>query len=73
MRFPWATYLIITADSKEIAEGLKNIVSSFLKSRGLILSEEKLQLHTLMKDLTFLGGISESFRENLLLSLQKTL
>ena len=37
----YADDFIITASSKEIAEELKGIVSDFLKSRGLMLSEEK--------------------------------
>lgn len=37
----YADDFIITANSKEIAEELKNIVSDFLATRGLMLSEEK--------------------------------
>ena len=39
----YADDFIITANSKENAEELKRIVSTFLESRGLMLSEEKLR------------------------------
>lgn len=69
----YADDFIITANSKEVAEELKTIVSHFLQLRGLSLSEEKLQLHILIKDLTFLDGHLKSTKENSLLNLQKVL
>lgn len=40
----YADDFIITANTKEIAEELKDIVSQFLKARGLTLSEEKTRI-----------------------------
>ena len=51
----YADDFIITADSKEIAEDLKLLVSEFLQSRGLQLSEEKTAITHMVS--IFLVGI----------------
>lgn len=51
----YADDFIITADTKEIAEELKILVSKFLKSRGLQLSEEKTAITHIDNGFDFLG------------------
>ncbi|SFM08715.1 group II intron reverse transcriptase/maturase [Halanaerobium salsuginis] len=60
----YADDFIITANSKEIAEELKCIVSTFLESRGLMLSKEKTTITHIDDGFDFLGGHLESSKEN---------
>lgn len=51
----YADDFVITANSKEIAEELKTIVSQFLQSRGLTQSEEKTMITHINNGFEFLG------------------
>lgn len=62
MRLPRATYLIITANTKEIAEELRSIVNQFLKDRGLTLSEEKTIITHIDDGFDFLGWTFRKFK-----------
>lgn len=51
----YADDLIITADSKETAEIIKEMLTDFLKERGLELSEEKTKITHIIEGFQFLG------------------
>ena len=56
MRFPPATHLIITGNSKEILETeVRPLVESFLRDRGLELSPEKTVVTHVEEGFDFLG------------------
>ena len=66
MKFPRATHLIITANTKEIAEELKDTVSQFLKNRGLTLSEEKTMITYIDDGFDFLDWTFRKFKGKLI-------
>lgn len=68
----YADDFIITANTKEIAEDLKNIVSSFLKSRGLVLSEEKTMITNIDYGFDFLGWTFTKFNGKLIVKPSKS-
>ncbi|WP_110943011.1 group II intron maturase-specific domain-containing protein [Inediibacterium massiliense] len=68
----YADDFIITANSKEIAEELKDIVSSFLKSRGLMLSEEKTLITHIDEGFDFLGWTFRKFKGKLIVKPSKS-
>jgi hypothetical protein len=55
-KFPRSTRLVITGDSKEFLEHeIKPVIESFLKDRGLNLSEEKTRITHIDEGFDFLG------------------
>jgi RNA-directed DNA polymerase len=60
----YADDFIITADSRAIAEELKILVSNFLQSRGLQLSEEKTAISHIDNGFDFLGRTFENIKGN---------
>ncbi|WP_242835804.1 group II intron maturase-specific domain-containing protein [Clostridium sp. DL-VIII] len=67
-----ATYLVITANSKETAEELKTTVSQFLQSRGLVLSEEKTAITHIDKGFDFLGWTFNKYSGKLIVKPSKS-
>lgn len=67
----YADDFIITANSKETAEELKSIVSEFLESRGLTLSEEKTTITHIDKGFDFLGWTFKKFKGKLIVKPSK--
>src|ERR1700733_11304500 len=56
VRFPWATRLIITGESKELLENkIKPAVEKFLQIRGLSLSQKKTRITHVEEGFDFLG------------------
>ena len=68
----YADDFIITANSKETAEELKSIVSEFLKSRGLMLSEEKTTITHIDNGFDFLGWTFRKFKGKLIVKPSKS-
>lgn len=71
MKFLRSTHLIITANTKEIAEELKDIVSQFLEKRGLTLSEEKTMITHIDDGFDFLGWTFRKFKGKLIVKPSK--
>ena len=71
MRFPRATYLIITANTKEIAEELKETLGKFLKERGLTLSKEKTIITHIDDGFDFLGWTFQKYKGKLIVKPSK--
>ena len=69
----YADDFIITADSREIAEELKILVSNFLQSRGLQLSEEKTTITHIDNGFDFLGWTFRKYKEKLIIKPSKSL
>jgi RNA-directed DNA polymerase len=67
----YADDFIITARTKEIAEEIKDIVSSFLKIRGLTLSEEKTKITHIDTGFDFLGWTFRKFNGKLIVKPSK--
>lgn len=67
----YADDFIITADSKEIAEERKILVSNFLQSRGLQLSEEKTAITHIDNGFDFLGWNFRKYRGKLIVKPSK--
>ncbi len=67
----YADDFIITANTKEVAEELKVIVSRFLESRGLMLSEEKTKITHIDKGFDFLGWTFRKFKDKLIVKPSK--
>jgi RNA-directed DNA polymerase len=67
----YADDFIITANSKEIAEELKSLVSEFLKSRGLMLSEEKTMITHIDTGFDFLGWTFRKYNGKLIVKPSK--
>lgn len=67
----YADDFIITAKTKEIAEELRNIVSQFLETRGLTLSEEKTLITHIDKGFDFLGWTFRKFKGKLIVKPSK--
>lgn len=67
----YADDFIITANSRETAEELKTVVSSFLKSRGLMLSDEKTTITHIDEGFEFLGWNFRKFKEKLIVKPSK--
>jgi RNA-directed DNA polymerase len=56
VRFPCATHLIITGDSRELLENeVRPLVEAFLKERGLMLSPDKTRITHINEGFDFLG------------------
>lgn len=70
-RIRYADDFIITADSKEIAEDLKLLVSDFLQSRGLQRSEEKTIITHIDNGFDFLGWSFRKFKGKLIVKPSK--
>lgn len=68
----YADDFVITANSKEVAEELKTIVSDFLQSRGLTLSEEKTMITHIDRGFDFLGWTFKKYNEKLIIKPSKT-
>jgi len=68
----YADDFIITANSKEVAVELKVIVSKFLDSRGLMLSEEKTAITHIDDGFDFLGWTFRKFNGKLIVKPSKT-
>jgi len=67
----YADDFIITAKTKEIAEELKDMVSQFLETRGLTLSEEKTLITHIDKGFDFLGWTFRKFKGKLIVKPSK--
>ena len=63
----YADDIIITANTKEIAEEIKQIIMEFLHERGLQLSVEKTKITHIYDGFTFLGWEFRKFKEKLLI------
>lgn len=61
----YADDLIITADSKETAHELKTLISQFLSTRGLNLSEKKTKITNIKDGFDFLGWNFRKYNNNL--------
>ena len=68
----YADDFIITANSRETAEELKLIVSTFLESRGLMLSEEKTTISHIDEGFDFLGWTFRKFKGKLIVKPSKS-
>lgn len=68
----YADDFIITANTREIAEELKILVSNFLKVRGLELSEEKTTIAHIDEGFDFLGWTFRKFKEKLIIKPSKS-
>lgn len=68
----YADDFIITANSKEVAEELKAIVSQFLQSRGLSLSEEKTMITHIDNGFDFLGWTFKKYNGKLIVKPSKS-
>jgi RNA-directed DNA polymerase len=55
VKFPWATHLVVTADSVDPLLKAKEIISIFLEQRGLSLSDEKTTITHISTGFDFLG------------------
>lgn len=67
MRFPWATHLVVTADSEETANEIKELLKTFLKERGLELSDDKTVITNIIEGFDFLGWNFRKYRGKLLI------
>jgi RNA-directed DNA polymerase len=67
----YADDFIITANTKEIAEEVKETVSAFLKARGLLLSEEKTVITHINDGFDFLGWTFRKFKDKLIVKPSK--
>jgi RNA-directed DNA polymerase len=67
----YADDFIITANTKELAEELKEAVSEFLKHRGLTLSDEKTTITHIDDGFDFLGWTFRKFKGKLLVKPSK--
>ena len=67
----FADDFIISADSKETAHEIINIIREFLEPRGLKLSEEKTYVTHIMDGFTFLGWTFRKFNGKLLIKPSK--
>ncbi|MDD3245975.1 MAG: hypothetical protein PHF18_03805 [Methanosarcina sp.] len=67
MKFPWATHLIITAASEDIAKEIKVLITDFLKERGLEFSDEKTLITHINDGFDFLGWNFRTQKNELLL------
>jgi len=68
----YADDFIITANTKEIAEELKETVSQFLKERGLTLSEEKTIITHIDEGFDFLGWTFRKYKGKLIVKPSKS-
>lgn len=68
----YADDFIITANSKEIAEEIKVIVSKFLSTRGLKLSEEKTTITHIDDGFDFLGWSFRKYKGKLIIKPSKS-
>jgi len=67
----YADDFIITAKTKEIAEEIRSIVSNFLATRGLLLSEEKTIITHIDHGFDFLGWTFRKFKNKLIIKPSK--
>lgn len=67
----YADDFIITANTKEVAEELKVLVSKFLKNRGLELSDEKTIIAHIHDGFDFLGWTFRKFKDKLIIKPSK--
>ena len=65
MKFPWATHLLVTSPTKEIAEEARDIIREFLAERGLELSLEKTKITPVDDGFDFLGYNFRKYQGNL--------
>ena len=68
----YADDFILTANTKELAEELKDLVSQFLKIRGLTLSEEKTLITHIDDGFDFLGWTFRKFKGKLIVKPSKS-
>jgi len=67
----YADDIVITADTPETAEGVKQILKEFLNDRGLELSEEKTHITHIGEGFTFLGWEFRKFNGKLIVKPSK--
>ena len=67
----YADDFIITAKSKEITEELRCVISEFLETRGLVLSEDKTTITHINKGFNFLGWNFRKFKGKLIIKPSK--
>ena len=68
----YADDFVITADTKETAEELKEVVSQFLENRGLTLSDEKTLITHIDEGFDFLGWTFRKFKGKLIVKPSKS-
>ena len=66
MKFPWATHLVVTADSIEVLLEAKEIITRFLEIRGLTLSDEKTIITHIFEGFDLLGWNFRKYNGKLL-------
>ena len=66
MKLPWATHLVVTADSEDPLLKAKEIISIFLEQRGLLLSDEKTTIAHISNGFDFLGWNFRKYNGTLL-------
>lgn len=72
-RFPRVTRLVITGSSKELPENrIKPVVTTFLRERGLTLSEEKTAIVSISQGFDFLGFNIRKYGRKLLIKPAKS-
>lgn len=68
----YADDFIVTANTRETAEELKLLISTFLKERGLELSEEKTTIAHINDGFDFLGWTFRKFKDKLIIKPSKS-
>lgn len=68
----YADDFIVTANSRETAEELEIVISTFLESRGLVLSEEKTAITQIDVGFDFLGWTFRKFKDKLIIKPSKS-
>jgi RNA-directed DNA polymerase len=63
----YADDLIVTADSEETANEIKDLLKTFLKERGLELSDDKTLITNIVEGFDFLGWNFRKYRDKLLI------
>ncbi|WP_424353328.1 group II intron maturase-specific domain-containing protein [Methanosarcina mazei] len=71
MKFPWATHLIVTANSEETAREIRDLITAFLKKRGLELSDDKTLITNINEGFDFLGWNFRKYKGKLLIKPSK--
>jgi RNA-directed DNA polymerase len=67
----YADDLIVTADSEETAQEIKDLLKTFLKERGLELSDDKTLITNITEGFDFLGWNFRKYRDKLLIKPSK--
>lgn len=71
MKLPWATHLIVTANSEDTAIEIKDLIVSFLQERGLELSDDKTLITNINEGFDFVGWNFRKYKGKLLIKPSK--